>query len=69
MQKQLIRFPALSQKLGGISKSTIDRWEKSKTFPARMHIGKNSVAWNLQDVEHWIEKQTGSHKEGDNSNV
>ncbi len=60
MQKQLIRFRALSQKLGGVSRSTIDRWERAKTFPIRMKIGKNSVAWDLQSVDHWFKERANN---------
>ncbi len=60
MQKnlvQVIRFPELSKKLGNISRSTLDRWEQSKNFPKRIRLGENSVGWNLQAVETWIQER------------
>lgn len=58
MQQQneitIIRFPALSKKLGGVSRSTIARWEKSRNFPKSIQLGKNSKGWNLQAVDIWL---------------
>ena len=67
MQEDLlavIRWPKLHRMFGGdISRSTIDRWEKDKRFPARIHIGKNSVAWNLQAVKNWFESRPNTTQE------
>ena len=54
-ETRIIRFPALRVKLGNISRSTIDRWEKSNCFPKRILLGKNSVGWDLLSVEKWLE--------------
>jgi len=52
---QIIRFPELKKKLGNVSRSTIDRWEKLHgKFPKRINLGKNSVGWNLKQIEEWI---------------
>lgn len=60
---QLIRWPILKQKLGGISRSTVDRWEKKdKRFPGRIHIGQNSVAWSLEAIEEWIKERSTTIK-------
>lgn len=56
---QFIRWPGLRRLFDdNISRSTIDRWEKAKQFPARIRIGKNSVAWNLDAVEQWIQERS-----------
>ncbi len=62
-ESQIIRFPALKKKLGNISRSTIDRWEASKSFPKRIRLGKNSVGWDLQRVETWIQERLQSEQE------
>ena len=57
---QIIRFPSLKKKLGEISRSTVDRWEKEKNFPKRIKLGKNSVGWNLEAVEKWLKERTNN---------
>jgi predicted DNA-binding transcriptional regulator AlpA len=53
----LIRWPALKQKLGGLGRSTIDRWEKSNGFPKRIVLGDNFVAWDESLVDEWIKNR------------
>jgi predicted DNA-binding transcriptional regulator AlpA len=56
---QFVRWPGLKRLFDdSISRSTIDRWEKAKLFPARVRIGKNSVAWNLAAIEQWIKERS-----------
>jgi len=38
----------------GLSTSTINRREANGTFPRRIRIGENSVAWYQSDVEAFI---------------
>lgn len=54
---EIIRFPNLRLMLGTISRSTIDRWEKAGCFPKRIHLGKNSVGWNLDDIKKWLSEK------------
>jgi prophage regulatory protein len=54
----IIRFPALGKKLGGVSRSTIDRWVNSKDFPKKIQLGKNSVGWLLKDIEEWLKNRS-----------
>ena len=59
-----VRWPTLRRMFDDdISRSTIDRWEKDKRFPARVRIGKNSVAWNLQAVKNWFEARSNATQE------
>ncbi len=51
---QVIRFPALSKKLGGVSRSTIFRWVRDKQFPRPIFLGKNSRGWDQTLVESWL---------------
>jgi predicted DNA-binding transcriptional regulator AlpA len=59
---QLIRWPGLQKLIGGeekkFSRSTCDRWERDGYFPKRLRIGKNSVAWCLDDINRWIQERT-----------
>lgn len=55
MKERLIRWKEMREMIGGISsRSTVDRWEKSGEFPQRVRLGKNSIAWNLDDINEWI---------------
>lgn len=54
MLNPLIRRQALRQMLGGISDSTLQRWENNAGFPRRIRLGENSVAWDLKSVQEWI---------------
>jgi prophage regulatory protein len=38
----------------GVSCATQWRLEKAGLFPARVQLGKSSVAWHLSEVEEWI---------------
>jgi predicted DNA-binding transcriptional regulator AlpA len=39
----------------GLSRTTIWRMERYKSFPARVSLGKNSVGWKLSDVQKWVD--------------
>jgi predicted DNA-binding transcriptional regulator AlpA len=39
----------------GLSRTTIWRMERYKSFPARVSLGANSVGWKLSDVQKWVE--------------
>lgn len=41
--------------LSGLSNSTLDRLELAGSFPKRVRLGPNSVAWVLAEVIAWIE--------------
>ena len=55
--KQIIRFPALKEKLGGVSRSTIFRWERDKTFPRHIQLGPKAVGWDLNSVNSWLDSR------------
>ena len=38
----------------GLSRTTIWRMERYKSFPARVSLGKNSVGWKLSDIQKWL---------------
>jgi len=58
MKKQIIRFNALSEKLGKISRSTVFRWVRDKHFPKPINLGKNgSVGWLEEQVDAWLDSR------------
>ena len=63
-KKNVIRFPALKEKIG-LSRSTVFRMEKAKSFPQHIRMGANSVGWLEHEVDAWIESrvQGGTHDE------
>jgi predicted DNA-binding transcriptional regulator AlpA len=48
----------------GVDQSTIYRWEKREGFPPRVHMGSNSVAWPLDEVEAWSAMRPRGPKSG-----
>ncbi len=61
--RRVIRWPGLRKMFDdNISRSTVDRWEKNKRFPARIQIGKNSVAWSLAEIEQWFQEKSNAAK-------
>ena len=38
----------------GLSRTTIWRMERYKSFPARVSLGKNSMGWKLSDIQKWL---------------
>lgn len=67
---KVIRFSELSKKLGGVSRSTVDRWEKAGSFPKRIRLGLNSMGWRENDVDVFIEKlEQGIREEAKNESI
>ena len=56
MQPKLIRRKNVIE-ITSLSRSTIDRREAEGKFPQRLSLGKNIVAWRLQDIIDWIDAQ------------
>jgi prophage regulatory protein len=50
----VLRFPALQAKVGGLSKAQIDRLEAKGKFPRRIRIGERAVGWLELDVDLWL---------------
>lgn len=53
MTQKLIRIREL-QEIIPWSRITFWRKERDGEFPKRMRIGKNSCAWNLNEIEGWL---------------
>jgi prophage regulatory protein len=55
---QMIRFPELRRKLGGVSRPTLWRIEKNDpTFPRRVQLAPNVVVWDESAVDEWLENR------------
>lgn len=52
----VLRFNDL-KKLFKVSRSSLDRWEKTGDFPKRFSLGKNSVGWNSKAVQEWLSQR------------
>ena len=60
--KRLIRFPTLIERVGLKKGAIEDRLNPASpryddTFPKKIKIGKNSVAWLEEEVDVWIDQQ------------
>lgn len=56
MAKRYLKFPALSAKLGGRSRASIHRDMRDRGFPKPINLGSNSVVWNEEAVDAWLEE-------------
>ncbi|AQT88155.1 TPA: AlpA family phage regulatory protein [Enterobacter kobei] len=65
--KTLIDKKALLEMIP-LAERAIDRLEKEGQFPRRMALTNYKVAWDLAEVEAWIESRRGSkaHRPGGN---
>src|SRR5437868_13888871 len=52
----VLRFPEV-QRLVGLSRSTIERLEKTGQFPKRVALSARNVGWMADDVETWIRQR------------
>ena len=51
---KLLRFPKLSEKLGGRSRASVFRDMRTRNFPKPVQIGLTAVAWSEEAVDAWI---------------
>lgn len=58
MARTLLKFPALSEKLGGRSRASIHRDMKDRGFPKPINLGANSVVWDESLVDIWLDELT-----------
>lgn len=45
------------QKLTGVSRTTLWRFENKGEFPRRVSLGASSVGWKLSEVQSWIQER------------
>ena len=62
---RLIRFPAV-RNMTGLSRSTIWRLERAKTFPRHVRLSANTVAWLEDDIKDWIRQKLAYQTAGSN---
>ncbi|MCQ4311060.1 AlpA family phage regulatory protein [Pseudomonas stutzeri] len=60
--KRLIRLPTVVERVGLKKGAIEDRLNPAstrydETFPKKIKIGKNSVAWLEDEIDLWIERQ------------
>lgn len=41
----------------GVDRSTLWRWERNGSFPARRQFGPNVVGWPAAEIDTWIESR------------
>ena len=56
MARKFLKFPALSEKLGGRSRASIHRDMRDRSFPKPINLGANSVVWDENSVDVWLEE-------------
>lgn len=56
MTRRLLKYPALSLKLGGRSRASIQRDMRDRGFPLPINLAPNSVVWDEGAVDAWIEE-------------
>jgi len=55
MARKFLKFPALSEKLGGRSRTSIHRDMRDRGFPKPINLGANSVVWDEEAVDAWCD--------------
>ena len=54
----LLRFPSVQVKTGGLSRTTIWRLERDGLFPKRRLLTGKIVAWDEAEIDAWIKSRT-----------
>jgi prophage regulatory protein len=64
MQRTYV-FADKVEQLVGLDRSTLWRNERIGLFPKRFVIGRRRVAWDLGEINAWIEQQKAARPNGD----
>ncbi len=59
MEDRLIRLPEVVR-LCGLSPSTVRRLEAQGSFPRRLRVSTNIVAWRWQEVSAWLDSRVAT---------
>jgi prophage regulatory protein len=54
MAERYVRLPEVRARLGGVSRTTIWRWQRTGAFPKPIALGPNTVAWLESEVDAWM---------------
>lgn len=52
---QLMRLDDFSGLLGGVDRTTIDRWTKTCDFPRPIVLGAKKKFWIRKEIEAWLD--------------
>jgi len=50
---RMLRIQELEDRVG-VTRSTIDRWERAGRFPTRRQLGVGAVGWLEAEVDEWL---------------
>jgi prophage regulatory protein len=50
------------RELFGVSRTSVDRWEKAGTFPKRIYLGIKKIGWRKEDIQQWINEKIASNQ-------
>ena len=53
---EVIKMPEV-ERMTGLSRMTIHRKEKDRSFPLRIKLGTRSVGWYRSEIVAWLERQ------------
>ena len=56
LENRVVRVSELTALLG-ISRSTLWRWERNGSLPAKVRYGPNTVGWPASLIEEWLESR------------
>ena len=51
---KILRTPEVLE-ITGLSRVTLWRKEREKTFPQRVRLGANAIGWRDDEIESWLE--------------
>ena len=54
--ERFVRKQEARELAGGISNTTLARWEEERGFPRRKYLSKNNPIWKAKDILSWVEE-------------
>lgn len=54
---RLLKFKDLKERQIVNSRMTLRRWIDEHGFPAPLHLGPNSVAWDEEEIDGWLKSR------------
>jgi prophage regulatory protein len=61
---RFLRLPQVQARVG-LSPMTIWRREKARSFPRRVKLGPNSVAWVEEEIDQWCAARAAARDQAD----
>ena len=59
-QTLILRKSEVRRRVGGVSGTTLWRWQREGKFPKHLQIGPNTVGWRESDIEAWIAERAAA---------